>query len=47
MKNIIIRAIEDAAYECGTFLNVRQFAAENGYLEKNPITGDGILAMKT
>lgn len=40
MKNIIIRAIEDAAYECGTILDVRQFAAENGYLEQDPITFD-------
>lgn len=30
--NDIIRAIENAAYECGTIgLNVRRYAFENGY----------------
>ena len=45
MNENIIRAIEDAAYECGTIgLNVREFAFENGYYSyEEVIDADGNL----
>ncbi len=39
----IIEAIEKAAYECGTILNLVEYAWNNGYYEKEEITGDWIL----
>lgn len=45
MNENIIRAIEDAAYECGTIgLDVRKFAFENGYYSyEEVIDADGNL----
>lgn len=43
----IIEAIEKAAYECGTILNLREFAYLNGYYEKEECTGDWFLSKKS
>lgn len=40
----IIGAIEKAALECGTILNLIEFAYDNGYYEKDETTGDWILS---
>lgn len=43
----VIEAIEAAAFECGTILNIREFAYLNGYYEREKITGDWFLSKKS
>ena len=43
----IVEAIEKAARECGNILNVVEYAWNNGYYEKEDITGDWILSKQS